>query len=153
MQELGLQIVLFFNLEFDDSYDRLPLPRSRAEVDKWIEFSPIRTWIDLWNPTNSEGKESWSDCHGNKTKFSYVRAFKNSCLTPTGQNGTDRPKSYFFRENPILRYENLVQSNFYPPWTRGTGFRSTRQSFLFFERSTLSERFWRFKIERSVKKR
>ena len=34
--------------------------------------------------------------------------FMKCLLTPTGQNDTDRPKSYFFRENLILRYGNLV---------------------------------------------
>ena len=41
---------------------------------------------------------------------------------------------------------------FLPPWTRGTRLRSIRWSYPFSKRSTLSERFWRSKIERSAKK-
>ena len=35
-------------------------------------------------------------------------------LTPRRQIGTDCPKSYFFYENQLLCYLNVVESNFYP---------------------------------------
>ena len=57
-------------------------------------------------------------------------------VTPTGQNGTEHPKSYFFEK--IRFYAMKTQSNQIstPHEQRVLGW-----SYLFFERNTLSERF------------
>ena len=82
--------------------------------------------------------------HNNgKLKLQKASFFIRHTLTLTGQNRTDSPKSYFFGENPILNYENLVQSNFYPHELGVLGSALHDGRFCFFERNTLSTRFWR----------
>ena len=51
---------------------RLPLPKSKGEVDKYLKITGSDFWIDLTDSTKSGNKETWKDIGENPIGNRYV---------------------------------------------------------------------------------